>query len=137
MPRPGDTFTVQLSETHLDWGQYRNPTNRDPIAGEGFIPIPKDTACSFDIYNSNWCQGNRDQLGINIYNCTSVDGDFEGQLKAQGSSAAGDPYAKQFAARGDLKALGSWLAGRNAQPGDRVRVTWTSATELTIEHIPS
>lgn len=28
MPNIGDSFTVVIADTHTDWGEYRNPTNR-------------------------------------------------------------------------------------------------------------
>ncbi|MHC1717226.1 MAG: hypothetical protein AB9883_01005 [Acidaminococcaceae bacterium] len=132
----GDHFTVTLSETHLDWGRVRNATNRVPIQGEGFIPIPRHIARRIGLFNGNHtCRQN--QLGINLFNCRSADGFFAGQLKSQGGSYKGDIFAKNFAGNRDLKALGRWYVQCNARPGDTVEVTWTTPTDITICHIPS
>ena len=28
MPNAGDSYEVEVKEAHIDWGMYRNPTNR-------------------------------------------------------------------------------------------------------------
>ena len=42
MAKKGDSFTVSIGPSQLEWGTYRNPTNRDPIVGEAYIAIPKE-----------------------------------------------------------------------------------------------
>lgn len=134
MANTGDTYTIVLKRAHLSWGTHRYTHTRDRIYGEGYIPIPTLYAQRYNIVNSNATGGN-DILGQNIFNCTSADGFFTGQLKAQGNNAAGGNYAKQFSANDDLKALGSWFQYINAQINDRIRVTWTSPTNIVIEKI--
>lgn len=133
MPRQGDSYTITLRTAHLEWGEHRYTGTRGRVYGEGYIPIPRQCARNYEVYNSNQCEG-RDVLGVNIYNCSSEDGFFCGQLKAQGSSQAGDVYAKQFSGNDDLKAIGTWFANCNAQEGDRVEVRWNSPTDIVIRH---
>lgn len=133
MPRQGDSYTIPLGPAHLGWGEHRYTDTRERVAGEGYIPIPKEHAQAYGIYNSNQC-GGQDVLGVNIYNCRSEDGFFNGQLKAQGVARAGDVYAKQFSGNDDLRAIGSWFAHCNAQVGDHVEVRWTSPNDIVIRH---
>lgn len=134
MANAGNTFTITLKQAHLNWGTHRYTNTRGVVYGEGYIPIPTIYAQRYNIVNSN-ATGGSDILGQNIFNCTSVDGFFTGQLKAQGNNAAGGNYAKQFSANDNLKALGSWFKHINAQVNDRIRVTWVSPTDITIEKI--
>lgn len=128
MPTVGDSFIITLRPSHLGWGTYRYTDTRDPIYGEGYIPIPRRYAQAYSIYNSN------QYLANTQYNCTSADGYFNGILLAQGCTRAGDIYAKQFAEEGNLKGIGDWYAHVHAQVGDHVRVTWNSSTAVEIEH---
>lgn len=134
MANTGDTYTVILDNAHLGWGTHRYTTTRPPIPGERYLPIPRADAIRIGVYNSNATNGN-DVLGQNIFNCTSADGSFNAVFKAQGCSQAGDPYAKQFSVNDDLQALNIWYGRISAQPGDRVRVTWVSPTDIIIEKI--
>lgn len=133
MARAGDSFTVTLRESHLDWGEYRNPTNREPVSGEGYIPIPKEKAKCFGIYNSN----NRPTgLGYNLFTSHSADGFLNNvMLLAQGASTAGDIYAKQFSVKDNLKKIGQWYSYMGAGVGDKVVVTFISPTEIELELI--
>lgn len=133
MASTGDSYTVELRETHLDWGNYRNTMTRNRIDGEGYIPIPLHEAMRINIYNSNFA-GNR--LGYNLFRCRSADGFFDDiVLKAAGNKERGDIYAKQFQGNGDLKALGKWYSYCSAKPGDVVKVTWESPADIVIELI--
>lgn len=132
MANRGDTYTIELKQTHLEWGTHRYTNSRDRIYGEGYIPIPSNYAEAYEIKNSNATDG-RDILGVNIFYCQSVDGHFQGILKSQGSSYGGCIYAKNFSAQGDLQAIGDWFFKMNAQIGDLVRVTWLSPTDIEIE----
>ncbi|EOU1475817.1 hypothetical protein VOH98_000382 [Clostridium perfringens] len=134
MPVRGDSFTVSLGETHLNWGTHRYTNSRGIIYGEGYIPIPRGIARRIGIYNSNYTNG-QDLLGVNIFNCTSADGFFCGQVKMGGSSEAGDIYAKNLQGNGNLQAIGSWFANCNAIVGGQVEVTWLSPTDITIRYI--
>lgn len=127
MPKAGDCFVVELKDTHVEWGEYRYTSTRDMIPGEGYIPIPRSKAEAFRIYNTNGSNS------LPLYNCTSIDGFYQGTLLAQGSSEKGDVYAKQFAEYKNLKGLGRWFSAVGARPGDRVKVFFTSPTSMTIE----
>ncbi|MGG5461186.1 hypothetical protein [Clostridium sp. B9] len=134
MPRRGDSFTVTLGRTHLNWGTHRYTNSRGYVYGEGYIPIPRRAAVVFGIYNSNYTN-RQDILGTNVFNCTSSDGLFCGQVKMCGSSERGDIYAKNLQGNGSLQAIGNWFANCNAVVGGQVRVTWTSTTDISIEYI--
>ena len=77
----------------------------------------------------------KDILGINIFNCASKDGLFQGTLRAQGCRKAGEIYAKQLAGDGNLKAIGTWYSQIGAKVGDKIQVTWISPTDILIEKI--
>ena len=131
MTQRGDEYTVPLKLPHLNWGDYRNETNRDVIHDEGYIPIPRKYAKEFDIFNSN----NRDTgLGYNLFYASSIDGFLNNvPLLAQGSQRAKDIYAKQFSVQGDLKMIGKWYQSQSATLEDSVHVRWTSPTEIILE----
>ena len=61
-----------------------------------------------NLLNKNGTRG-RDILGMNLFNCHSADGYFNGVLRAQGNQNRAN-FAKQFSADGDLKAIGEWYA---------------------------
>ena len=131
MAKTGDTCTVPLKQAHLNWGEYRNPTNRDIIPGEGYIPIPKNYAVTFGIFNSNYSQNG---FGYNLFHASSADGFLRNvTLLAQGSSTAGDVYAKQFSLQGNLQTIGDWYRNCNASLSNSVRVSWTSPTSILLE----
>ena len=130
MPNTGDTFITILKKSHLSWGTHRHTTTRGIIYGEGYLHIPRIEAIRLSIYNSN------KPNAVIKYKCTSTDGFFNAvTLKASGSMVSGDIYAKQFQGSGNLKLLGDWFKHINAVVGDRVRITWTSPTEITITKI--
>lgn len=134
MANAGNTFTIKLNRSQLEWGTFRFTGSRGLRYGEGYLKIPKQVACALGLFNSNHTNGN-DVIGENIFHATSADGLFNGPLRSQGCSNAGDPYAKQFAGDKDLMALGYWYAQINAQVGDLVRVTFTSPTDVVLEKI--
>lgn len=133
MAKTGDSFTVSIGPSQLNWGTYRNPTSRPPIPGEAYIAIPKKYAIDYELYNSNYTQTG---LGYNEFLASTADGYIRNEiLLAQGSSAAGDPYAKNFAFKGDLKRLGSWFSYCNATTSNKIKITFTSSTSLILELI--
>ena len=134
MANRGDSYTITLKKSHLEWGTHRYTGTRDQIYGEGYIPIPSEYAYRFGLLNNNGT-GYMDILGQNIFNCRSADGLFQGILRAQGCNKAGDKYAKQFSGDGNLKALGNWFSQIGAVIGDKVRVSWISSTDIIIEKI--
>lgn len=131
MAQAGDTYTVSVKQPHLNWGEYRNPTNRDIISGEGYIPIPRNYAVNYEIFNSNHEQTG---FGYNLFHASSADGFLNDViLLAQGCSTAGDLYAKQFSVQGNLQAIGNWYRNCNASLENSVRVSWTSPTSILLE----
>ena len=113
MAKIGDSYIVTLEKAHLEWGTHRYTGSRSQIYGEGYLRIPRQVACEFSLYNSNFT-GGADVLGVNIFNCTSADGLFKDQLKAQGNSRRGDVYAKQFSGNNSTKYMSIFLAGGTA-----------------------
>lgn len=133
MPKKGDTFTVPIGNAQLDWGEYRNPTNRVPVSGESYFAIPKVYAKKYGLFNSKHSQTG---LGFNEFYASTADGFIKNEiLLAQGNSEAGDPYAKNFAFKGNLKRLGDWFAYCGATTSNQVKVTFTSPTSLILEII--
>lgn len=133
MPNAGDSYTVPVTHSQIEWGKYRNPTSRDVIEGEGYIAIPRRYAVAYGLYNSNSSQTG---LGYNEFVVSSSDGFINNEiLLAQGCSKAGDPYAKNFSVKKNLKRIGGWLARNNATIANKIRVTFISPTEVFLEII--
>jgi len=133
MANTGDTYTVSLKPSHLHWGEHRNPTNRDIIPGEGYIPIPKNCAMNYGIFNSNH---RHTGVGHNLFYANSIDGFLNNVvLLAQGCSNAGDIYAKQFSVKGNLQMIGNWYRNCGATLNNSVRVTWINPTSVLLEII--
>lgn len=53
MANAGDGFEVVLSQSHVAWGTYRFTNSREPINGEGYIPIPLNNARRLGLFNGN------------------------------------------------------------------------------------
>ncbi|MBP1889102.1 hypothetical protein J2Z53_000681 [Clostridium moniliforme] len=133
MANTGDTYTVNLQQSHLGWGNYRHSNTRSIINGEGYIPLPIRFAREFNIFNSN---NTTTGLGYNLFHASSADNFLNNvTLLAQGSSSSGDIYAKQFSVQGNLQLIGSWYEYQNATTDNSVRVTWTSPTDILLEII--
>lgn len=118
MPKSGDSYTVELKPSHLHWGTHRYTGTRGAVAGEAYVPIPKQYAEGYSIYVGS------------CYTAVFSDGFHGFVAKAAGSQHAGGVYAKQFQGDGDLKAFGYWYAELGAKEGDRVRVTFLSETRI-------
>lgn len=131
MPVQGDTFTIELMKTHLEWGTYRNTDSRKKMTNESYIPIPSSVARSIGIYNSNYGEG----LGKNIFNVVNKSDEKLFQIKSSGNSKAGDIYAKNFHGSGDLSLIHNWFISQNAKVGDTVKLTWVSNTDVYLELI--
>ena len=129
MAQAGDSYAITLKKTHLKWGEHRYTNSRGTVYGEGYIPIPARYARKYQIVNKNGTPSG-DTLGLNLFNCKSADGYYEGIIRAQGNTRAGYIYAKQFAGDKNLKALGDWFYKVSASVGDKVLVEWTSATDI-------
>ncbi|MGE5403331.1 MAG: hypothetical protein ACM3PP_00125 [Candidatus Saccharibacteria bacterium] len=125
MPTAGDFYECTLKEAHLGWGELgpsREDHNRSEL--EAYIPISKNVAERLLIYK---------QVD---YNGRSSDGFLNCTVRATGSRSAGDPFAKQFQTKGDLREMGRWLKGHcGAVPGDIVRVEFTSQNDVVFTYI--
>lgn len=122
MPSAGDQYVVEVKPSHLDWGEYRNPTNREPIEGESYVKIPSDYARRF-----------------NIIRGTSYTAYFDNDIGSMRVKAAGNgpcengiQYAKQFEGigLGACKAFTPWYQSHGFIPGDSVKVEFISETEV-------
>lgn len=125
MPHSGDSYSVVLKQTHLNWGTYRHTATRPEIPGEAYVPIPKQYALSYDI-----------QLG-DLYQAVFADGFPSFVAKAAGNSRAGDIHAKQFQGNGDLKAFGRWFESVDAEIGDEVIVRFIDSRTVEFTLIKS
>lgn len=131
MAQAGDLYTVTLKPSHIAWGTYRNTGTRGPVEGEAYLPIDRRHAEAFNIVNGN-ATNNRPILGRNLFNFRTADGYLSGQLRAQGSSEAGDIYAKQFSVNGDLKRLGEWYEHIGARVGTQISIEWISPYDIIL-----
>jgi len=130
MPNTGDEFIVTLGETHLGWGTHRYTNTRKIIYEEGYLPIPRDKAKEFDIYMSNQTNANY------VYNFSTNDNFYNNEeLKASGCSIQGDIYAKNLAGNGNLKLLGKWFTHIQAQVGDKIKISFTSPTDIILSKV--
>lgn len=122
MPVAGDTFTVELLEAHLGWGEVRHTDSRPVEPRETYIKIPASDAYRIGVFRAE------------IFNCRSSDGRFTGSLRASGTQSKPE-YAKQFHTDGALKDLANWLIDIcNAKASDLITVTWTSPTHIELSH---
>ena len=134
MAHAGDCYTVELRRTHFGWGRYRSTATRNPVAGEGYIPIPREYAQRFELLNSNGT-GGADVPGKNIFRYRTEDGFAHGTLKAQGCESAGNEYAKQFSEEGNLKAIGSWFAHIGVEEGTQIKVLWETDEDVVLSKV--
>ena len=127
MPTAGDKYVTEVKPSHMDWGQYRNPTNRDPIEGESYVKIPSKYAKMYDI--------KRGDIFIAYFanGCPSI------QIKASGNGPFenGIQYAKQFEGigAGACKAFTPWYNTSKVKVGDQILVEFISATEIIFKVI--
>ena len=86
MPKRGDRYTVIVKPSHIDWGEYRNPTNREPVKGESYVKIPSRYARMYDIKRGD------------VFTAHFVNGCLSMPIKASGNGpyVNGIQYAKQF-----------------------------------------
>ncbi len=131
MAQTGNCFIVDLTPSQLGWGDERYTNSRPIRYGEGYLAIHKEYAEAFNLFNSNYTNG-EDILGENIFNCISSDGFLNCQLKSEGCRKAGNIYAKQFAGNDNLRTLGNWYAHLQARVGDRIEVYFLSPTDIRL-----
>lgn len=135
MPAAGDSIISILTRSSLNWGTYRRTNSRSRRQGERYLPVRISYSRQFGIYNSNRNIDRGDVVGVNVFNAHSLDGVYRGTLKAAGNFRRGQVHAKQLQGNGDLRALEYWLAGNNAEPGDRVRITWVTEQDVELEFL--
>lgn len=127
MPSAGDRYVVTVKPSHIDWGEYRNPTNREPIKGESYVKIPSRYARMYNIRRGD------------IFTARFTNGCPCMKIKASGNGPFENEiqYAKQFegVGAGACKAFTPWYQSCNVSVGDRVSVEFISATEVEFDII--
>lgn len=127
MPSAGDKYIVKVKPSHIDWGEYRNPTNREPIAGESYVKIPSQYARLYDIRRGDKFIAHFTNGSPSIKIKASGNGPFENGIQ----------YAKQFegVGPGACKAFTPWYQSNDVEVGDQVLVEFISSTEVVFEII--
>lgn len=124
MPVAGNKYVVEIKPSHIDWGEYRNPTNREPIKGESYVKIPSQYARAYDIKRG-------DKFLAHFSN-----GYPSMEIKASGNGPYqnGVQYAKQFEGIGigACKAFTPWYQLCGANVGDSILVEFISSTEVVF-----
>jgi len=132
MAKKGDSYIFIVKETYIDWGDNPRKTNtREKIPGEVYFPIPADKAREFNVYNKT-------KTGAIIeYNVSTSDGfEINGKVKATGVNSGGTgEYAKNLAGSGNLKLLAPWITNMKIKTGDKIKVEWTSPTDILLTKI--
>lgn len=127
MPLAGDKYIVEVKPSHIDWGEYRNPTNREPIEGESYVKIPSQYARQYGITRGS------------IYVGHFANGNSNIQVKASGNGPYenGVQYAKQFegVGIGACKAFTPWYQNCGIVVGDRIEVKFLSSTDILFTKI--
>lgn len=127
MPSRGDKYVVTIKQSHIAWGTYRNPTNRNPIEGESYVKIPSQYARDYSIKRGD------------LYIAHFANGYPPMQIKASGNGhyENGIQHAKQFegVGAGACKAFTPWYQSCNIKVGDRVLVEFISPTEVVFDKI--
>jgi hypothetical protein len=131
MPSAGDVFYVRLKHAHLRWGTLgasRQVNQRSPLEAYVQIPVSDAEACTI--------------LPGTVFRGSSTDGFFNADVRASGSAKKRNnstgittKYAKQFQGSGNLKLFGHWYRHVNAQPGDMIKVEFTSAHDVQFTKI--
>lgn len=122
MAQKGDSYKVVIEEAHINWGEFRNPTNRAVIKGESYVKIPAYAARSFGIFSGS------------KYMAHFTNGIASFPIKAAGNgpNENGIQYAKQFegVGAGACKAFTPWYTNCNAKPGNIVVIEFLSSTDI-------
>lgn len=127
MPSAGDKYVVEVKPSHINWGEYRNPTNRNPIAGESYVKIPARYAREYNIKQGD------------IFIAYFSNGYPPMQIKASGSGPYenGVQYAKQFEGigKGACKAFTPWYESCETLVGDYIEVEFLSGNEVKFRKL--
>ncbi len=119
------SFVVTVKEPHVDWGEYRNPTNRVPISGESYVKISSENARRFDIRRGDIFTAHFD----------GVIPSFQIKASGNGPYEEGIQYAKQFEGIGPgaCKAFTPWYAACKIGVGDQIIVNIISDTDIEFK----
>ena len=124
MPSTGDKYVVEVKPSHIDWGKYRNPTNREPIEGESYVKIPSRYAREYGIKRGD------------LFIAHFANGYSSIQIKASGNGPYenGVQYAKQFEGIGvgACKAFTPWYLSCDVAVGDWIMVEFISPNEIVF-----
>lgn len=127
MPSAGDSYVVQVKPSHIDWGEYRNPTNREPINGESYVKIPSEYARRYRIVRGTF------------YTAHFVNGNPDMRIKASGNGPLenGVQLAKQFegVGHGACKAFTPWYQSSGIGVGDWIKVEFLSPTDILFSKV--
>lgn len=122
MPLAGDYYIVEVKPSHIAWGTYRNPTNREPIPDESYVKIPAQYARQYGIKRGD------------IFTAQFANGYPSMKIKASGNGPYenGIQYAKQFEGigAGACKAFTPWYRSCSMLTGDRIQVEFLSENEV-------
>ncbi len=121
------SYRVEVKDSHIDWGEYRNPTNRNPIPGESYVKIPSSAARRLDIRRGD------------VFTALFTNGNAPFQIKASGNGPYenGIQYAKQFEGIGPgaCRAFTPWYQANNTSVGDEVLVEIISPNEIRFSKL--
>lgn len=127
MPVAGDRYVVAVKPSHINWGEYRNPTNRNPVEGESYVKIPAQYARKYSIKRGD------------VFTAHFSNGYPSIQIKASGNGPyeGGIQYAKQFEGIGEgaCKAFTPWYEACDIEVGDRVIVEFLSSNEVMFSKL--
>lgn len=127
MPSAGDRYIVEVKPSHIDWGRYRNPTNREPIEGESYVKIPSEYARKYGIRRGN------------LFTAHFSNGYPPMKIKASGNGPYenGVQYAKQFEGigTGACKAFTPWYQSCSVVAGDQIVVEFISTDEIVFSKL--
>ncbi len=127
MPVTRNGYTVEVRPSHIDWGEYRNPTNRDFIQGESYVKIPSAAARQFGIIRGN-------EYIAHFANSTDS---FRIKAAGNGPEENGIQYAKQFEGIGPgaCKVFTPWYRTEGIVVGDEISVEFVSNTDVLFSKL--
>lgn len=120
-------YEVIVKEAHIDWGEYRNPTNRNFISGESYVKIPSKDARRLNIKRGDiftaYFQNGYPSMRVKA----SGNGPYDGEIQ----------FAKQFEGigKGACKAFTPWYHSCDIRVGDRILVEIISRNEVVFSKI--
>lgn len=117
-------YSIRVKPSYIDWGEFRNPTNRVPIPDESYVHIPADKAREYGIERGD------------VFWASFTNGFPSMRIKAAGNGpyVNGTQYAKQFEGIGcgACKAFTPWYQSCNVEIGDCVEVKFEMPDRVTF-----